>query len=151
MIFLNYFNCSIIIVFSGMYKELGGGHFSKLLWTTQNRKIFKVKKKYSRLYYMIQQSDVVDAVWASFQNSGLKSLSKPPSPSRPPGCVFILGHLAANHDLESNQGKWLLKAHRLTGGRKMTFAKSEISKYPRSYFPLDLYVWLCVYTFPPSP
>ena len=36
---------SSIIVFSGMYKELGGGHFSKLLWTTQNRKIFKMKKK----------------------------------------------------------------------------------------------------------
>ena len=59
-----------------------------------------------------------------------KSVSKPPSPSRPPVCAFILGHLAANDDLESNQGKWLLKAHRLTGGRKMTFAKSEISKYP---------------------
>ena len=73
---------------------------------------------------------MVDSVWASFQNSGLKSLSKPPSPSRPPVCAFILGHLAANDDLESNQGKWLLKAHRLTGGRKMTFAKSEISKYP---------------------
>ena len=49
---------------------------------------------------------------------------RPPSPSRPPVCVFRLGRWAADSVLEGNQGKWLLKAHRLTGGRKMTFAGS---------------------------
>ena len=53
VIFLNYFNCNIIIVFSEMYKELGGGHFSKLLWTAQNRKIFKMKKIYIQDFILL--------------------------------------------------------------------------------------------------
>ena len=36
-----------------MYKELGGGHFSKLLWTAQNRKIFKMKKIYIQDFILL--------------------------------------------------------------------------------------------------
>lgn len=44
---------------------------------------------------------MVDSVWESFQNSGMKILSNPSSPSRPSVYVFILGHLAADDDLEA--------------------------------------------------
>lgn len=67
---------------------------------------------------------MVNSVWESFQNSGIRILSNPPSPSRPSIWALIQGHLAADDDLEGNQRKWLLKAHKLTGERKMTFAKS---------------------------
>lgn len=60
----------------------------------------------------------------------------PTFPSRPSTPVFTLGHLAADYDLEGNQEKWLLKAHGLARGRKMTFAKSKISKSPKAISPL---------------
>lgn len=61
---------------------------------------------------------------------------KPSFPSRPSIPVFTPGHLAADYDLEGNQEKWLLKAHGFTRRRKMTFAKSKISKSPEAISPL---------------
>lgn len=44
---------------------------------------------------------MVSSVWESFQYSGTRILSNPPSPSRPSVCAFILGHLAEKDDLEA--------------------------------------------------
>lgn len=72
---------------------------------------------------------------------------KPLFPSRPSIPVIHTGHLAVDYDLEGNQEKWLLKARGLTRGRKMTFAKSKISKSLKATPPLDLHVWPCICIF----